>query len=262
MHQNGFGLMTKQLSLSLAKRLKNGLLATSILVLVAVNIATLISDSFHTAAFAMLGTALGYTVGSKLTDKVLSRSPTINRKKDVALATQDLSRRNQALKRQTDNLKKTIDKKSVAIKKFSKRMVARSAMTTTRNLSSLSGQAVPILGVAVIAAVTAWNVHDSCETVKELNTLNAELALEPHVEKDNQKVCGVDIPSKEEILTEVQENWYAAYEEARITINQAADEIPDMPEIPELSWAIKKFWTPLQEQLGSFIIRIPDYWKQ
>jgi hypothetical protein len=262
MHQNGFRSTTNQLSLSLAKRLKNGLLAISILVLVAVNIATLISDSFHTAAFAMLGTALGYTVGSKLTDKMLSRSPTISRKNDVALETEKLSRSNQTLKRQTDNLKKTIDKKSVAIKGFSKRMVARSVAATARNLSSLSGQAVPILGVAVIAGVTAWNVHDSCETVKELNALNTELALEPHLEKDNQKVCGVDIPSKEEILTEVQENWSAAYEEARIAINQAADKVPDMPEIPELSWVTKKIWTPLQEKFKSFNVEILDYWEQ
>lgn len=244
MHLFGFRLMSI--------RLKNVLLAVSILVLVVVNIATLISDSFHAAAFTVLHTAMSYTLGSKLTDKMLSQSPTINRKKDVALATQELSRRNQVLKRQTDNLKKSIDKKSVAISGFSQRMAARSVIATTRNLTSLSGQAVPILGVAVIAGVTAWNIHDSCETIKELNTLNTELELQPHLEKENQKVCGVDVPSKEEILAEVRENSFMAYEKARVVINQATDEMPNMPEIPELSSTIKNYWVNLQEIFRGF----------
>jgi DNA-binding helix-hairpin-helix protein with protein kinase domain len=243
-------------------RLKNVLLAATIFGLVTMNIATLVSDSFHNTAFAALGTAMGYTMGSKLTDKMLNQSPMMNRKNDVALATQELSRKNQALQRQSDKLEKVIDKKSVAIKKFSQRMAARSAIATTRNLSSLTGEAVPILGIAVLAGVTAWNIHDSCETIKELNALSTELDLQSHLEKENQKVCGVDVPSKEQIWAEVQENWFIAYEKARVAINQETDEMPDMPKIPELSSAIKKYWTMLQATLERFMKTIPDFWEQ
>lgn len=204
----------------------------------------------------------GLTMGSKLTDKMLNQSPMMNRKNDVALATQELSRKNQALQRQSDKLEKVIDKKSVAIKKFSQRMAARSVIATTRNLSSVTGEAVPILGIAVLAGVTAWNIHDSCETIKELNALSTELDLQSHLEKENQKVCGVDVPSKEQIWAEVQENWFIAYEKARAAINQETDEMPDMPEIPELSSAIKKYWTMLQATLERFMKTVPDFWEQ
>ena len=179
MHQYGI----KFIAFSLSKRLKNLLLAATLLGLVAMNITTLISDNFHTAAYAALGTALGYTLSSKLTDKILSRSSTVNRKNDVASATKELSRKNKSLKKRSSNLQKRIDKRSVALKKFSQRTAARSAIAATRNISSISGEAIPILGVAVIAGVTAWNIHDSCQMMKELDELNDEFELQIQFEE-------------------------------------------------------------------------------
>ncbi len=257
MHQYGIKFIT----FSLLKRLKNGLLAATLLGLVAMNITTLISDSFHTAAYAALGTALGYTLGSKLADKMLSRSSTVNRTNDVASATKELARQNKSLKKQSANLQKKIDKSSVALKKFSKRAATRSAVAATRNLTSMSGEAIPILGVAVIAGVTAWNIHDSCQMMKELDELNAEFELQMHLE-EKQTVCGIEVPTKEQILAEVRENWFKAYEKSRVAINHAVDEIPDIPEIPELSSSIKRSWTVLQEAIEKFITNIPDFFKR
>jgi len=53
----------------------------------------------------------------------------------------------------------------------------------------LTGETVPILGIAVLAGATAWNIHDSCETIKELTALSAEFDLQSDLEKENQKVC-------------------------------------------------------------------------
>ncbi|SFL38469.1 hypothetical protein SAMN05216302_10743 [Nitrosomonas aestuarii] len=259
---------------NMPKRFKNVLLATTILGLVTMNIAILVSDSFHTAAFAALGTALGYTVGSKLTDKMLSRSPMVNRKNDVALATQELSKKNQALQRQSSelskqnrslkeksvNLNRRINNKSDKIQQFSKRAAERSTISAARNLSSLSGEAIPLLGIAVIAGVTVWNVHDSCQMLKDLNELNAEFKLQQHLE-EKQTVCGIEVPTKEEILTEMQENWFIAYENARDAVNHAADEIPEMLEIPELSLSVKRYWAMLMETLEKFMASIPDFFK-
>ncbi|SET69622.1 hypothetical protein SAMN05216326_1695 [Nitrosomonas marina] len=260
MYQYGLRFIT----FSLTKQLKTWLLAVTILGLVTMNIATLISDNFHTAAFAALGTALGYTVGSKLTDKMLSRSPTVNRNTDVASATRDLSRKNselsrqnRTLKEQSAGLKKRINRKSAQIKQFSKKAAARSTLAATRNLSSLSGEAIPVLGIAVIAGVTAWNVHDSCQMLKDLNELNAEFELHQHLE-EKREVCGIKVPTKEEILAEMQENWIIAYEGARDAVNHAADEIP---EIPELSLSVKRYWAMLMETLEKFMSSIPDFFK-
>lgn len=244
----------KFITFSLSKRLKNWLLAAALLGLVSMNITTLISDSFHTAAYAALGTALGY----KLADKMLSRSPTVNRKKDVASATKELSKQNKSLKKQSANLQKKIDKRSIALKKFSQRTATRSAVAATRNLTAISGEAIPILGTAVIASVTAWNIHDSCQMMKELDELNDEFELQLQLD-EKQTICGIEVPTKEQILADMQENWLMAYEKARDAFNHAADEIPDMPEIPELSSSIKRYWIMLQETFEKFITNIPDF---
>ena len=210
----------KSITFSLSKQIKKWLLAAALLILVSMNIATLINDSFHTAAFSALGAALGYT----LADKILSRSPTVNRKNDVASATKELTRKNKSLKKQSANLQKKIDKRSAALKKFSKSAAKQSTIAATRNITSISGEAIPILGIAVIAGVTAWNIHDSCQMMKELDELNAEFEL--HLE-EKQTVCGIEVPTKKEILAEMRESWLMAYKKARTAINHAAGEMPD-----------------------------------
>lgn len=61
--------------------------------------------------------------------------------------------------------------------------------------------------------------------MKELDELNDEFELQLQF-KEKQTVCGIEVPSKEQV-----------------------DEMPDMPEILELSSSIKKYWTVLQEAI-------------
>lgn len=77
----------------------------------------------------------------------------------------------------------------------------------------MSGFSVPI------------HIHDSCQMMKELDELNDEFELQLQF-KEKQTVCGIEVPSKEQV-----------------------DEMPDMPEILELSSSIKKYWTVLQEAI-------------
>lgn len=79
-----FLLFPQKKKSSVSSELK--IFALTVLVLVSMNIATLVSDSFHTAAFTKLNDVLADTLGSKFTDKMLSRSPTMIRKNEMTLA--------------------------------------------------------------------------------------------------------------------------------------------------------------------------------
>ena len=82
---------------SLLKRIKTALLLSAFLGLLSTNIATLVSDSLHTTAFDTLKTVLGYALSDIAVSKMLSQSPTIRRKDDVAVKTKDLTDKNTRL---------------------------------------------------------------------------------------------------------------------------------------------------------------------
>ncbi|HAZ95356.1 MAG TPA: hypothetical protein DCW94_06650 [Porticoccaceae bacterium] len=80
----------------------------------------------------------------------------------------------------------------------------RALRTSTRSVSSIAVEAIPYAGIAAIVGVTAWEIKDLCDTVKDVEALNH--ALNPdHLVLDNQdSVCSVTIPSKSEILAKAQ----------------------------------------------------------
>ena len=50
-------------------------------------------------------------------------------------------------------------------------MARRSIIGATRNIASLPGQAIPLLGTTLIAGVAAWDFYDLCENMKDINGL-------------------------------------------------------------------------------------------
>jgi hypothetical protein len=76
----------------------------------------------------------------------------------------------------------------------------RAVKTASRSVSSMAVEAIPYAGIAAIIGVTAWELKDLCETVKDMEALNQ--ALNPDgVLLDNQSsICSMAIPNKEELL--------------------------------------------------------------
>ena len=235
----------KSRSSSLWKRMKNIFLLSSLLGLLSFNIATLINDKLHTAAFNVLGSVLGDTLGSAFSDQILSDSPTVTRRHDVEVKTKKLTKEkmelvkdkdtltknNTALKEKYTKLKTESAKRSDAVQKASKRMAYRSTAGATRNIASLPGEAIPVLGTALIIGVTTWDIYDLCENLKYLNELNGVFE---HQLEDLDKVCGMKVPTKEHVMAEARENWQEAYRTAADQINQIKETVPKTP--PIMTW--------------------------
>lgn len=134
------------------------------------------------------------------------------------------------------------ERKTVAevVKSTTKRIARRTAFDATRNVSSTFGEAVPAIGIGVIAGVSAWELKDSCDTMRDLHEL--DVALDPSMANDAAatEVCGLKVPTKEEIWAKVKASPGEAWEMAKAMV----PDLPDMPalslpEMPEIDW---KFW--------------------
>lgn len=80
-----------------------------------------------------------------------------------------------------------------ASRRLAVRAAARQAMGRARGIAgravaSLPGKYIPLVGVGVIATVTAWDVYDTCRLAQDLSALDDEL------EDDNAAVCGITLP--------------------------------------------------------------------
>ena len=142
-----------------------------------------------------------------------------------------LTKNNTALQEKNTRLKTESAKRSDALQKTSKRMADRSTVGATRNIASLPGEAIPLLGTALIIGVTTWDMYDFCENLKDLNKLNGVFE---HQLEDQDKVCGMKVPTKEQVMDEAKRNWQKAYKTAADHINQSGWTVPEIP--PIMTW--------------------------
>lgn len=105
---------------------------------------------------------------------------------------------------------------------------ARVAKTAAANVSSMPAESVPIYGVAVIAAATAFEVDMACRTMDDFYAL--QVALEPELANppDRNDICGISIPTKEEIWELIKASPSAAWESGVSGLTTASDSIRNL----------------------------------
>ncbi|XDA98764.1 hypothetical protein AB1M95_02320 [Sulfitobacter sp. LCG007] len=110
-----------------------------------------------------------------------------------------------------------------------RRVTRRVQRGAARNIASVGGEAIPILGIAVIAGALALEVEDACTTAADMAGLEAALAAdgsEEELESVRQAAydgfdCRTlipeydDLPGKDAIWAAMKNAPSAAYEQAR-----------------------------------------------
>lgn len=101
---------------------------------------------------------------------------------------------------------------SEAVEDTATRVSRRTTAAAARNAGGVLAEVVPIAGVAAIVGITAWDLKDSCATLKDLHEL--EVAFDPSLAADPEvtEVCGLEVPSKEEIVKAVRAAPAGAWE--------------------------------------------------
>jgi hypothetical protein len=154
--------------------LKRTSLATVILALLTTNILSITSGTFHGVMYKLLS-HVPY-------EAFLNNSPI----------------------KQNEALKTKLEAHKVRVKNVSERIVKRTARNVTTNVSSIVGEAIPYVGIATVIAITALDVKDGCDTVRDINEMSKSLEIESIDDTENS-VCGMKVPTAEEIKKTVTE---------------------------------------------------------
>lgn len=246
---------------------RRSLVAVVIISLVLTNIASVVSDRFHDALFGAISSvaAIG---GTALAQRLLANSPTAKRAHAAEAATRSLQRKlveqdtklrdlgqrhamltgkHVELESQHRKALEVNRSSSAKTKALASRTRVRLARAVTRNTGALAAEAVPWVGLAVAVGVTALDVRDACETLKDLNENLAHLnqPLE-----DTAGVCGVKIPSRSEVTARIADHWRDSVARVSSELGDLTSDI-EMPIVrpPSLS-EIRNVTCPIVGLLG------------
>lgn len=100
-----------------------------------------------------------------------------------------------------------------AVHDTAERAARRTARTAARSVGSAAAEALPVVGVSVIVATVAWELHESCEMMKDMREL--DVAFNPDDPIGEDEICGIKPPSRQEIWQTVKSSPGAAWDRAR-----------------------------------------------
>ncbi len=207
--------------------------------LVASNITTVVNNEFHDAVHGVVS-AVALVAGEAHAQRLLTASSNVRRTKAVEIATKEASvkaaaqevmnRELQTKYAALDQQLKTAQAKSAANAKVTKgmatRVKGRLVAAVSRSTASLAGKSLPAIGIAVSIGMTAYEVHDACETLKDINGVLAVLNQAP----EDQSICGEKVPSYKSVLESVRTNWKDSIEFAKREVGGLKGQ-PNLPEI-------------------------------
>ncbi|MDO5647695.1 hypothetical protein [Paracoccus sp. (in: a-proteobacteria)] len=93
------------------------------------------------------------------------------------------------------------------------RVSKRVSTAAARNIASTAGEALPVVGIGVIAAATAWEIHDACQLMGDMRELDA--AFNPDNPTRDAEVCGMTVPTRADLWRSIKSSPGAAWDGAR-----------------------------------------------
>lgn len=152
--------------------IKRLLIISTILGLITTNILTLLNNEFHTKVFKNLETVLTSVIAKETLAQLLSHSPT---------------KQYEAVKLQHIEFKQ---KRINLAKRISKRIALRTEKHALKSASSFLPKITPFIGAITTATLTAIEISDDCQTLKDLNELSIDFEFE---KTDETTICGMDM---------------------------------------------------------------------
>lgn len=114
------------------------------------------------------------------------------------------------------------------------RISKRAVVTSSREVGSMAGEAIPYVGAAVIIGATALELKDLCETLKDMSELQRAISPETMPSEDEKTVCNQPIPTRDELWETVKRSPKAAWQTARGAI-PTLEEITNFASL-EVDW--------------------------
>lgn len=109
---------------------------------------------------------------------------------------------------------------------------------TASNLGATLGESIPFFGIGVIVAGTTYEMTESCAAMDEMTDLLKLLDPAEYSSEDGShaQICGLNVPTKEELWQDVKSSPSAAWETSKRAVSDVSDwageiEGPDMSRI-------------------------------
>jgi hypothetical protein len=114
------------------------------------------------------------------------------------------------------------------------RVTSRTTRSAQRETAVMAGEAVPFWGTAIIVTATAMELNDLCQTMKDMNELQALFDPSLTVPVDRLAVCGMEVPSRQKLWESASSAPGAAWVAARAAI-PSIEEVKEF-ELPDVNW--------------------------
>jgi len=99
----------------------------------------------------------------------------------------------------------------------------RTGRVVAANLGSMSGEAIPFYGIGIIVAATTYELHVSCQNMKDLAELSQLMDGGEPVVEDAASVCGKEVPSKEAVWSTIKSSPGEAWSSSVAGLNATKD---------------------------------------
>ena len=119
----------------------------------------------------------------------------------------------------------------------------RTKRVAATNLASVAGESIPFYGIAIIVGATSYELKSACDTMKDLYDLEVALDPDEASEEGRDYVCGLQVPTKDEIWQSTKNSPHAAWQTAVAAYDGSSDWVSTL-EVPDFSggWSSTKEW--------------------
>lgn len=137
----------------------------------------------------------------------------------------DLKKRNQTLTtekrllaQEKAGLQTKLDTNRQSVKQITERISARTLRNVSANAGSALGEAIPYVGITVVAATVAMDIYDGCKTMEDMNELAALFEqTTAELEWQQNETCGQKAPTVDDLtagIKSIGESFEATYSKA------------------------------------------------
>ncbi|WP_164658138.1 hypothetical protein [Tropicibacter sp. Alg240-R139] len=146
-----------------------------------------------------------------------------------------------------------------AVRRTSSRVTQRMAKGAARNTATAFGEAIPLIGVAVIAGGLALEVQDACDTARDMAGLEGVISDPDNPEEAQKKAmeefeCSELIPEAEG-LPSIEDIWGGMLSAPGKAWDAAAEYVDELPEI-DLSGYTEQLVIAAGKRMEGFL----DWW--
>ena len=153
--------------------------------------------------------------------------------KNINNSNKGLQKKYDKLVSKNNSLRSKMESNKKKVGKLTDRIAQRTVRVSLKSVASAPVQAIPYAGSIAVVAITASELKDACDTMKDMNDLNRLMGN--NVSEDQNTVCGQTVPPVEEMMENVMNAPKAAWDKM--------DEFEvDLPDWEDAGGKIKSLW--------------------